>query len=77
MAETTKPICSTCTESLWCPTWAEVKCKALLKRVHGYKKMTDPAQCKYYKKRGKDFKEPKCQCEDCLKNHLLVEEETC
>ena len=64
MAETSKPICVTCTRSLWCPTWAEVKCKALMKRVHGYKTLTE---CKYYKKRGKDFKEPKCQCEDCLK----------
>ena len=32
-------------------------------------------KCKLYSKRPKNFKEPKCQCEDCLKNELLLNEE--
>lgn len=67
----TKTLCDTCAESIFCPTWAEVKCKALKKRIYGYKKMT---KCKFYKQRPKNFKEARCQCEDCLKNDLLAGE---
>lgn len=67
-------LCPKCDKSRFCETWAEWKCTAQKKRIYGYKKLTDPAQCKFYRKRGKDFKEPKCQCEDCLKNDKLMEE---
>lgn len=70
----TKSICESCDQEIWCPTWGEVKCRAQKKRIYGYKKLTDPAQCKFYRKRGRDFKEPKCQCEDCLQNDKLAEE---
>ena len=65
-------LCSTCDKSIWCPTWAEMKCKHFERRIYGYAKLTD---CKFYKKRGKNFKEPPCQCEDCLKVGAMYEEE--
>ena len=67
-------LCPKCDKSIRCDTWAEYKCEILEKRIYGYKQLTDPAQCKFYRKRGKDFKEPKCQCEDCLKSERLAEE---
>lgn len=67
-----KSLCPSCTNSIRCETWAEWKCKAQKRRIYGYKTMT---VCGSYKKRPKDFKEPKCQCEDCLKNATLIEEE--
>lgn len=65
-------LCPTCVNSIRCETWAEWKCKKLERRIYGYAKLTD---CKFYKKRDKNFKEPKCQCEDCLKNPLLAVED--
>jgi hypothetical protein len=62
-------LCNTCTKSIKCPTWSETKCTELKTRI--YSKITT---CKYYKKRDKNFKEPKCQCESCLKNEALYEE---
>ena len=67
-----KELCATCAESIWCPTWAEWRCKAKEKRIYNADKLT---KCKFYKKRGKNFKEPKCQCRSCLENELLFEEE--
>jgi hypothetical protein len=67
-----KSLCPTCTSSVMCNTWGEVKCKVHKRRIYGYKTMT---ACGSYKKRPKDFKEPKCQCKDCLKNATLVEED--
>lgn len=67
-----KGLCPTCVNSIRCETWAEWRCKKLERRIYGYKKLTG---CKFYSKRGKTFKEPKCQCEDCLKNESLIEEE--
>lgn len=64
-------LCPSCTNSIWCPTWAEWKCKIKEGRIYDYKTLTE---CKFYKKRGKDFKEPRCQCEDCLKNEDLLDE---
>ena len=64
-------LCPTCESAIWCSTWGEVKCKVHERRIYGYKTLTD---CKLYKKRDKAFKEPKCQCEDCLKNDLLAAE---
>lgn len=67
----TSSLCGSCVNSIRCETWGEWKCVAKELRIY------DPViYCKDYKKRGKDFKEPKCQCEDCLKNDLLAEEET-
>lgn len=63
-------LCSSCTYSIWCPTWAECKCKTKSRRIY-----IPVTECNYYKKRGKDFKESKCQCEDCLNNDYLWEEE--
>lgn len=71
MAETNY-LCPQCVNSVRCETWAEWKCLAQKKRIYGYKTLTE---CKFYKKRGKGFKEPKCQCEDCLKNPLLESKE--
>lgn len=64
-----KTLCETCSEAIWCPTWAEWRCKAKEKRI--YVKLT---KCSDYKKRDKNFKEPKCQCESCLENDDLLEE---
>ena len=65
-------LCPSCENSIWCPTWAEWKCKVKERRIYDYKTLT---KCKSYKQRDKKFKEPKCQCEDCLKNELLLDEE--
>jgi hypothetical protein len=62
-------LCKSCISCVWCPTWGEKKCKELKTRI--YSKITT---CKHYKKRDKNFKEPKCQCESCLKNEKLNEE---
>ena len=64
-------LCSSCTSSIWCPTWSEWKCKALKRRIYWNSFLTT---CRFYKKRGKDFKELKCQCDDCLKNETLLDE---
>lgn len=72
MANENKSLCETCVSSRRCETWGELKCVAKKMRIYGYKTLTE---CKFYKKRGKDFKEEPCQCEDCLKNEALMEEE--
>lgn len=72
MSGENKILCPDCINSIWCNTFAEAKCVKLERRIYGYKTMTE---CKFYKKRGKDFKESQCQCEDCLKNEALVREE--
>ena len=72
MSETNGTLCSTCTKSIWCPTWAQWKCLAYSMRIRD-NQIIDV--CDSYRKRNKNFKEPKCQCEDCLKNELLYEED--
>lgn len=72
MAEET--LCSTCTNAIYCPTWSEWKCKTHAIRFSIYGRSM-PTKCADYKKRSKDFKEPKCQCDDCLKNDFLCDEE--
>ena len=67
-----KSLCPTCVYSIWCRTWAEWKCKKLQIRLRNSNVVTT---CDHYKTRPKGFKEPKCQCEDCLKNELLYEED--
>ena len=64
--------CPSCVNSVWCDTWSEWKCKKLNKRIYGYKKLTN---CKFYSKRPKNFKEPRCQCKDCLNNEFIWDEE--
>lgn len=58
-------LCPSCANSIRCETWGEWKCVPQKKRIYGYKTLTE---CKFYKKRSKDFKESPCRCEDCLKN---------
>lgn len=67
-----KSLCPTCIYSIWCRTWAEWKCKKLCTRI---KNNNAISRCEHYKTRPKDFKEHKCQCEDCLKNELIYEED--
>lgn len=62
-------LCSSCALSIWCPTWTEWRCRKYEKRI--YSKLTT---CPEYKVRPKGFKEPMCQCEDCLKNELILDE---
>lgn len=66
----TKSLCETCIHSIRCETWAEWKCKLENRRIYEIR-----TKCSGYKKRDSNFKEPKCQCEDCLKNELLFSEE--
>lgn len=65
-------LCSGCIFAIWCPTWAEMRCSVKSKRIYGWKTLR---KCEFYKKRDKDFKKPKCQCENCLENDLLWDEE--
>lgn len=67
----TKSMCANCENSIRCETWAEWRCKVYEKRMYNHRSLT---HCPAYKQRGKDFKEPKCQCEDCLKNSELTGE---
>lgn len=67
-------LCPTCSNSIWCPTWAEWKCKAVEKRIYVYATMSF---CGSYVKRDKNFKESKCQCDSCLENEMLKDEEEC
>lgn len=69
----TTGLCPTCIHSCWCPTWAEYRCFAKEIRLSEYG-IPQPTECSEYKKREKDFKEPKCQCEDCLDNEKLWNE---
>lgn len=65
-----KFLCETCMNAIWCPTWTEWRCKVKEKRIR-----RELTKCSDYKKRDKNFKEPKCQCKNCLENELLFEEE--
>ena len=65
---TNNGLCPKCVNAIFCNTWGEWKCTAQGRRIYGYKTMTE---CKFYKKRGKDFKESPCRCEDCLKNEPI------
>lgn len=64
-------LCSTCANSIRCDTWAEWKCRKFERRIYDYYTMTN---CEFYKKRQKNFKEPKCQCEDCINNESLCDD---
>ena len=71
---TKEGLCLSCVYSVWCPTWAEYKCleKKIRFTQYGFKQ---PTTCDSYKKRDKNFKEHRCQCNDCLKNEVLLDEE--
>lgn len=62
-------LCGTCEHSRHCEVWGETKCVELKQRIYG-----SVANCDKYKKRPKNFKEPKCQCEDCQKRETDAEE---
>lgn len=66
-------LCASCSMSLWCPTWAERKCMKRKIRFSTYGHF-QPVECPDYKKRDKNFKESRCQCDDCLKNESLLDE---
>lgn len=66
-------LCESCVSSRWCATWAERKCVKRGLRFTAYGHF-QPAECPDYKKRDKNFKEPRCQCEDCLQNESLLDE---
>lgn len=63
-------LCKSCVNSIRCNTWEETKCKAYKIRIYSVIN-----KCESYKKRDKNFKAPKCQCESCLKNEKLNEED--
>ena len=67
-----KSLCSMCINSIRCDTWGEWRCKKFEKRVYNHAQLT---QCEGYSKRDKNFKETRCQCEDCLNNDLLAAED--
>lgn len=69
--DTNQGLCPSCASAIWCDIWGQFKCKTKERYITGYKTLTD---CEFYKKRPKDFKEPKCQCEDCLRHTALTEE---
>lgn len=62
-------LCVSCANSIFCETWGEWKCRDLEIRIRG-----SLVECGSYKKRPRDFKESKCQCEDCLNNAALYED---
>lgn len=64
-------LCASCEKGIYCPTWADYKCLLKMRRI--YSSMPLSRQCSDYKKRGTNFKETDCQCEDCLKNDDLWE----
>lgn len=68
----TTGLCPTCIHSVWCPTWAEWKCTVKSKRIPVLSRVK---VCSDFKKRDKDFEEPKCQCKNCLENDILWNEE--
>lgn len=55
--------CTICANAIWCPTWAEWKCVVQKKRH-----VAAVTNCDDFKPKAKSFKEPECQCEDCLAN---------
>lgn len=66
-----KSLCPTCNNSIRCETWGEVKCTAKKRRINEWKEIVE---CREYKKRSAKWKEPRCQCKDCLENEKLSEE---
>lgn len=65
-------LCANCVSSIWCGTWAEWKC-LVTKTRHDGGIVVD--ECDSYTKRGNNFKDRKCMCEDCLNSGRYSEEE--
>lgn len=66
-------LCGNCISGIWCETWGEMKCVVKKMRIYKPEELT---ACSDYKKRPTvGYKEPKCQCEECLKNDSLAAEE--
>ena len=63
-------LCATCTNSIFCRTFAEWKCTEQKKR-HPH---AGAKECEDYKKRPAKWVAMPCRCEDCLKNDLLMDE---
>jgi hypothetical protein len=55
-------LCVTCESSIMCNVWGQYKCKVKQRYITGPKKT-----CMSYKKRSKNFEEPKCHCDDCTR----------
>lgn len=66
-------LCASCTKGVYCPTWSEWKCLRKAVRFSNYGRPL-PTKCEDYEKRGTNFKEPKCQCDSCLRNEALADE---
>lgn len=68
-------LCTSCVNCVRCYTWGEWKClkQAVRFTSHGH---SMPTKCSDYEKRDNNFKEPKCQCKDCLVNESLWDEES-
>lgn len=66
-------LCASCVNAVRCYTWGEWKCLKQAVRFSSYGHSM-PTKCSDYEKRGKDFKESRCQCDDCLRNESLAEE---
>lgn len=62
-------LCDVCENSRFCSVWGETKCVALKQRIYN-----TIEKCDSYKRRPKNFVEPKCQCEDCQRREIDAEE---
>lgn len=63
-------LCPTCVNSIFCPTYADWKCLEHMRRYP----YAGARECDDYKKRPAKWEGKRCQCEDCLKNELLMDE---
>jgi hypothetical protein len=68
--EETKTLCSSCSASIWCETWAEYKCTIKGRHITGRK-----TTCASYKKRPSNWKAIPCGCADCQKNPEAINPE--
>lgn len=66
-------LCSSCSNSIYCPTWAEYKCtkRAVRFSSYGY---SMPTKCDDYVKRPSNWKEIPCGCDSCQRNENLSDE---
>lgn len=57
--------CFNCENTIYCDTFAEVKCTVKKRRVNDSKR--EALRCRDYKKDTREEdKKPKCQCKHCL-----------
>ena len=62
-------LCDVCEYSRMCSVWGETKCVKLKQRIYN-----TIESCPDFKRRPKNFVEPKCQCEDCMSRGVGGEE---